>query len=397
MKIAMRSRLFKICLLFVVIGLCSTTDLPVLAQETDEPVVQAVLFYSPTCPHCHEVINNFLIPLMEEYGDQLEVLGIDVTTEAGSYLYNNAIAFYEIPENRLGVPALIYEDIHLVGSSEIPNQFPDLLEAGLTKGGVGWPDIPELAAVVVDLSPSANPEQAMVEEPTAVPSTPEAEVVIVEVETAVAAVPDPEDTAARSLAEIDAAAINVTETTPPQDPVGFAIGWLVVLGLMVVVVFAVQQIVAQWQKFAQLKSGLSTINRSVLLGVLVIVGLIVSGYLAYVETMQVTAVCGPVGECNIVQSSPYARFLNVPIAVWGIIFYLTVVGLWALQQAGKFRQLAIRALVGTAILGTLFSIYLTLLELLVIGAVCAWCLTSAVVTGLILLLIVSGVMNNRLV
>jgi uncharacterized membrane protein len=49
---------------------------------------------------------------------------------------------------------------------------------------------------------------------------------------------------------------------------------------------------------------------------------------------------------------------------------------------------------GLTLLGTIFSIYLTALELFVIHAVCAWCLTSAVVTAL-LLVSVSRLVENR--
>ncbi len=39
---------------------------PLYAQRivTADSVVRAVLFYSPTCPHCHEVIQNDLPPLI---------------------------------------------------------------------------------------------------------------------------------------------------------------------------------------------------------------------------------------------------------------------------------------------------------------------------------------------
>ncbi len=50
---------------------------------------------------------------------------------------------------------------------------------------------------------------------------------------------------------------------------------------------------------------------------LALIGLGVALYLSYVELLQVEAVCGPVGECNIVQASPYAQFLGIPIAVLG--------------------------------------------------------------------------------
>jgi uncharacterized membrane protein len=45
--------------------------------------------------------------------------------------------------------------------------------------------------------------------------------------------------------------------------------------------------------------------------------------------------------------------------------------------------------------GLLFSIYLTWLELFVIQAVCAWCLSSAVITT-VLLLIVTPVTRHSL-
>jgi len=42
-----------------------------------------------------------------------------------------------------------------------------------------------------------------------------------------------------------------------------------------------------------------------------IIGLGVAGYLTYVETQAVPAVCGPVGDCNAVQTSSYATLFGV--------------------------------------------------------------------------------------
>ena len=114
------------------------------------------------------------------------------------------------------------------------------------------------------------------------------------------------------------------------------------------------------------------------------------------ETTQVKAVCGPVGECNIVQSSPSAQIMGIPIAVLGLLFYLAVIILWLLQRVNSVCHWALLALVGLTIFGTLFSLYLTLLELLVIGAICMWCLTSAMVTGLMCLLVTTGVAKQPL-
>ena len=54
--------------------------------RADEPVVRAVLFYSPTCPHCEQVITVDLPPLVQEHGDQLQIVLIDVSQQQGATL-----------------------------------------------------------------------------------------------------------------------------------------------------------------------------------------------------------------------------------------------------------------------------------------------------------------------
>ena len=113
-----------------------------------------------------------------------------------------------------------------------------------------------------------------------------------------------------------------------------------------------------------------------------LVGCGIAAYLAYVETAQVSAICGPVGDCNTVQQSEYARLFGIiPMAVLGLGAYLAILILWPLAHYGRGRlaELAALALFAMALLGTLFSIYLTFLEPFVIGATCAWCLASAVI------------------
>jgi uncharacterized membrane protein len=104
----------------------------------------------------------------------------------------------------------------------------------------------------------------------------------------------------------------------------------------------------------------------------------------------VEAVCGPFGECNIVQSSPYAQLFGIPIAVYGVLFYLIVGNLWWIQRHLRLalQKLSHLGLIGLTLFGTCFSIYLTCLELFVIRAICAWCLSSAVLTTILLLITV---------
>jgi len=124
---------------------------------------------------------------------------------------------------------------------------------------------------------------------------------------------------------------------------------------------------------------------------LCLLGLGVAGYLTYVETQNVAAVCGPVGDCNAVQASPYARLFGfLPVGLLGMIGYVAILAAWAVGRFGRgslasLANLAALALLGMALFGVLFSLYLTYLELYVIRAICAWCLSSAVIMALLLL------------
>jgi uncharacterized membrane protein len=113
--------------------------------------------------------------------------------------------------------------------------------------------------------------------------------------------------------------------------------------------------------------------------ILAIIGLGASIYLTYVEVTHTRALCGPVGDCNAVQSSPYAKLFGVlPIGLVGAFGYIAILVTWLWRR--------FRTMYGMALFGTLFSIYLTYLELFVIHAVCIWCLLSAaIITALMLL------------
>ncbi|MFN2184525.1 MAG: hypothetical protein ACK2UU_11060, partial [Anaerolineae bacterium] len=43
-----------------------------ITNEAGKPVARFYLFHSPTCPHCIEVIENYLPTVYEKYGDQVE-------------------------------------------------------------------------------------------------------------------------------------------------------------------------------------------------------------------------------------------------------------------------------------------------------------------------------------
>jgi uncharacterized membrane protein len=96
-----------------------------------------------------------------------------------------------------------------------------------------------------------------------------------------------------------------------------------------------------------------------------------------------------VGDCNTVQSSPYAKLFGlIPIGLVGAVGYIAILAawLWRRFRTDALSRIAGPVMFGMALFGTLFSVYLTYLELFVIHAVCIWCLTSAVIITLLMLL-----------
>jgi uncharacterized membrane protein len=342
-------------------------------------VVRAVLFYSPSCAHCHQVITENLPPLFEKYGEQLHVIGIDVTQQDGQALYQAAIQRFKIAPEQQGVPTLIVGDIVLVGSLDIPQQFPGLIEKYLAQGGVDWPDIPGLAQVLAAAQPTAT-ATSVKPTLTATPTQAGSSATLAPATAPAAmATPGPTPTTSLGLIMTDDHPFGLQETLA-RDPLGNTLAIAVLIGMVLIVgrvLIAFQHAEnmprSTWQPWA--------------IPALSLLGLGVAAYLAYVETAQVAAVCGPVGKCNTVQQSEYALLFGVlPVGVFGLIGYIAILLVWLAGRFGRgpLAELAPAGLLAMTMFGTLFSIYLTFLEPFVIGATCAWCLTSAVVRTLLL-------------
>ncbi|HZR97301.1 MAG TPA: vitamin K epoxide reductase family protein [Chloroflexota bacterium] len=115
-------------------------------------------------------------------------------------------------------------------------------------------------------------------------------------------------------------------------------------------------------------------------------GAAISGYLTVAHYSGALALCAGAGGCETVQASRFAAVAGVPVALLGLALYLLLLGLsawrtWAPRTAAAPVALT---LFGLALAGTLYSGYLTYLELYVIGALCPWCLGSAALVTAIL-------------
>ncbi len=118
-----------------------------------------------------------------------------------------------------------------------------------------------------------------------------------------------------------------------------------------------------------------------LIGMLAFIGVFVSMYLTLYKFGYIGSLQCAVGSCETVNTSRWATFFGLPVAAWGLGFYvsalaLVFVGIQERYADSRALSLALVALTGW---GVVFSGWLTYLELFVIDAICIWCVTSAVI------------------
>jgi uncharacterized membrane protein len=178
----------------------------------------------------------------------------------------------------------------------------------------------------------------------------------------------------------------LSQTSTVNKSIGMVLAWGVMVFMGIALILAIVLLLRAFQGKPIRKSNQWL---DIAIPVLSIIGLGVSIYLTYVEFTHTRALCGPVGDCNAVQSSSYAKLFGIlPIGLAGAMGYLAIFVAWVWHhfRIDSFARIAGPAMYGMALFGTLFSIYLTYLELFVIHAVCIWCLSSAVLITLLMLL-----------
>jgi len=117
-------------------------------------------------------------------------------------------------------------------------------------------------------------------------------------------------------------------------------------------------------------------------------GVGVAAYLTWVHYHPEALVCTKGGGCETVQHSHYAVLLGVPIAVFGLAAWVAVLALVIWDS-----PLARLLVAAVALVAVVFAAYLVILQLVVIDAVCVWCMANDVV--LVPLLAILSVLRLR--
>jgi uncharacterized membrane protein len=129
----------------------------------------------------------------------------------------------------------------------------------------------------------------------------------------------------------------------------------------------------------------------VAIGILCLIGLGIAGYLTYVHYAGIKVACLANGGCETVQSSRYAKLDGIPVPVLGLLGYAGI--LLSLPLPGETGR---ATGFGLALIGFLFSGYLTYRELFTIKAICQWCVGSAIVMTVLVVLTAIRVLRTEL-
>jgi uncharacterized membrane protein len=123
--------------------------------------------------------------------------------------------------------------------------------------------------------------------------------------------------------------------------------------------------------------GVSDRTLRAVIGALALAGAAVAAYLVYARYTGTRLAC-TTGGCETVQHSRYAKAAGIPVAVLGLVAYLAV---FATALSARVEAAALGAAI---VLGGLaFGVYLIVIQVAVIDAICQWCLVSDAILALL--------------
>lgn len=305
------------------------------AKLNPKDPVRVVYFTSPSCPFCSKLDQEFLHSYLQELGNDIELVSINVTKPKGRSVFENFWSRYNVKDAKRGVPTIIVGDQFLVGAKEISGHLNDLVQKEIAKGGIDFPPIAGLEEYLKSHPPTTSKARFSIRD--------------------------------RVVSDLPGNYISIIQ-------------FLMMLTLMFLLIPK-----KPWQKkIRKTPMPLKIFVASI--------GLMTALYLSYGETFNQSLICGPLGQCNIVQQSSLAFLFGVfPLGVVGAIGYFIIIVLYLLlnkflngsNDASKIKAERYGQILAiTSGFGFLFSIVLTFWQPFIIGATCIWCLISALTMSL---------------
>ncbi|MDP7645397.1 MAG: vitamin K epoxide reductase family protein [Anaerolineales bacterium] len=136
-------------------------------------------------------------------------------------------------------------------------------------------------------------------------------------------------------------------------------------------------------------------NRRRAIGLLAALGSIDALYLTWIKVAGAQAACAGLGDCEAVNASVYSEIAGVPVAALGVAMYVLIgILVWLEAHRPNLTEWAQLAVFGLALVGLVFSGWLTYVEIEILQAICPYCIVSAMLIGAIFLLSVIGLLHG---
>ncbi len=122
---------------------------------------------------------------------------------------------------------------------------------------------------------------------------------------------------------------------------------------------------------------------------LVVLGLAVSIYMTIYKVLNADAMCLGSGDCSTVNASRYSEVNGIPVAVFGILGYMSILGVHFFENRNRFfKQNSALMIFGMALTGFIFTVWLVYVEVAILKAFCPFCVTSQTAMTIIFMIAV---------
>jgi uncharacterized membrane protein len=124
------------------------------------------------------------------------------------------------------------------------------------------------------------------------------------------------------------------------------------------------------------------------------IGLLDSLYLVLIKLSNNANLCiKGIGDC---WTSIYAQIFGIPVSFIGTAAYASLLAILILERKpGFIQENSNLILFGLTLVGVLYSIYLTYLEIAVIQAICPFCVISAIAMLVLFAISILRLVNNQ--
>ena len=123
--------------------------------------------------------------------------------------------------------------------------------------------------------------------------------------------------------------------------------------------------------------------------VLVIIGLLISIYMTIYKVTSNDSMCLGSGDCSTVNASRFSEVNGIPVAVIGMLGYAAILAVHFFEDRNPFfKQNGMLMIFGLTLTGFIFTLWLVYVELVLLKAICPFCVASQVAMTFIFIIAV---------